>query len=217
MLVGEAHTLRHIVARHADAFEDALGNLLQHRPANIALIASAAAEAVEQASRSVQVSYYRARAAEAWTDCREGATVEAYERLSQLVPLQDDEAERLAAARQRLAQAPPSLEYQANATASGSSGGSSTFARKHRLLHAAWQDRTGPDAHAAWEDAARAFRKAIEIMYPAVSFPGPMQRQTTQATTRLECRGGGLSAGTSHGATVVGAFRPAPAASRAHV
>lgn len=166
LLVGGAHTLDHIVARHADAFEDALGDLLQSRPANIALIASAATEAVERASRSVQVSYYRGRAAQASADRRDAATVEAYERLSQLAPLQDDEADRLAAARQRLAQVPPSLERQGESDREWLERRVEHLRRKHHLLHAAWQDSTGAGAHAAWEDAAREFREAIEIMYP---------------------------------------------------
>ncbi|HET7489632.1 MAG TPA: hypothetical protein VFJ85_17020 [Acidimicrobiales bacterium] len=155
-----------LVARHAAAFADAAATLLAERPADLRHIAARTAAAVDEVSRAVQVAHTRRRGEAAWAEGRDGATVQAYERLSELDTLDEDEARRLATARDREAQTAAALERGDDDEREWLDRRADHVRLTHRAVHEAFDRRSSAGAFAAWEDAATAAHEAFEIMYP---------------------------------------------------
>lgn len=158
--VGEA------VGRLATAFEEAAGDLLRQVPVPIDHLGSAMAAKVDALQHDVLVTHYRARAAAARSEGRDGACAEAYRRLSDLDPLTADEAAALAQAEARLASRPPVLGRGDESDREWIERRAEHLRQTHLALSEAFEARGQPGGHGAWEDASRQHREAVDIMYP---------------------------------------------------
>ena len=154
------------IARHATAFEQAVGDLLRRVPVPLELLAAATAAKVGALQHDVLVAHYRARGAAARADGRHDALAEAYRRLSALVALTADEADALARAEGRVASRPAVLERGDESDREWVERRAAHLRQKHQALGEAFDARGRPGGHARWEDAARELREAVDLMYP---------------------------------------------------
>lgn len=166
LLASGGQALHGQLGRHASAFMDAVGDLLQRSPVDIQAVASAADAAVRATSRSLHASHYRARAAAAWEEGRVAAVVDGYERLAQLDLLDEDERRRLHEAKERVSTLPPALQRADESEHEWIARRAEHLREKGHRLDETIEARDRVGGQAAWEDAAREFREAVDIMYP---------------------------------------------------
>ena len=156
-----------LVARHAEAFRIAAAGHLKKRPIDFDGLVASLAEALERTTGAVFARHYRIRAEAAWSEGRVESTLESYDRLAAIDTLTDEEMARVESARVAVRSNPPLLERGDEDEKAWILRRATLVAQLHQSLEEAFERRDeGVVGLAGWEDAARAYRSAVELMYP---------------------------------------------------
>ena len=156
-----------LIARHAEAFRSAAAVQLAGAPIDYDGLVSSLDEALERTTRVVHAGHYRRRADAAWKEERLESALELYGRLGAIDTLTEEELARLERARLSVQSKPPLLERGDEDDTEWILRRAALVRQLHQRLEEAFERRDeGPAGVAPWEDAARSYRAAVELMYP---------------------------------------------------
>ncbi len=167
IVVSSKEAADRLIARHAETFRAAAAVHLAGHPIDYDELVASLDEALERTTLVVHAGHYRQRADAAWSEERFESALELYGRLGAIDALTDEELARLERSRLSVRSKPPLLERGDEDDKEWILRRAALVRQLHQRLEEAFERRDeGPARVAAWEDAARAYREAIELMYP---------------------------------------------------